>query len=205
MEVGYNISFTPKAMRDYSLVRSAVDKNDQRAYAELMNSYREPLYTLMFKMVNNTYDAEDLTIEAFGKAFRNLSRYSSNYAFSTWLFSIASNNCVDFLRKKRPDFYEIDKDFDKNEENYTPFELNDDKPTPEERLFAKEKSKLIRQYVSMLKPHYRELVELRYFEELSYEEISERLEIPMGSVKAKLFRAKEMLQAVMKEEMFTYL
>jgi len=200
MEVGYNISFTPKAIRDYSLVRNAIDKNDQRAYAALMNNYQESLYMLMYKMVNNPYDAEDLTIEAFGKAFRNLSTYTSDYAFSTWLFRIASNNCVDFLRKKRLDLYEIDKGFDEKEDNYPSFELNDDKPTPEEKLFAKEKAKLVRQYVDMLKPHYRELIELRYFEELSYEEIAERLQIPMGSVKGKLFRAKDMLQAMMKEE-----
>jgi len=200
MEVGYNTSFTPKAIRDYSLVRRAIDRNDQRAYAELMNNYNQSLYTLMFKMVNNPYDAEDLTIEAFGKAFHNLPQYTSDYAFSTWLFKIASNNCVDFLRKKRLDLYEIDKNFDNKENNYTSFELNDDKPTPEERLFAKEQSKQVRQYVNMLKPHYRELIELRYFEELAYEEIAERLQIPIGTVKGKLFRAKDMLQAMMKEE-----
>ena len=200
MEVGYNISFSPKSIRDYSLIRNAVDKNDQRAYAELMNIYQESLYTLMFKMVNNPHDAEDLTIEAFGKAFRNLSTYSSDYAFSTWLFSIASHNCVDFLRRrKRVEMYEIDKSFDENEENYSSFELTDVDPTPDEKLFAKEKSKLVRQYVGMLKPHYRELIELRYFEELSYEEISERLQMPMGSVKGKLFRAKDMLQEIMKD------
>ena len=201
MEVGYNISFTPKARRDYFLIRNAVDKNDQRAYAELMNNYRDSLYMLMYKMVNNSYDAEDLTIEAFGKAFHNLSQYTSDYAFSTWLFKIASNNCVDFLRKKRLNLYEMDKNFDEKEENHTAFELNDDKPTPEEKLFAKEQSKQVRQYVNMLKPHYRELIELRYFEELSYEEIAERLQIPIGTVKGKLFRAKDMLQAIMKEEM----
>lgn len=200
MQVGYNISFTPKAIRDYSLVRSAVDSNDQRAYAELMNNYRESLYMLMFKMVNNSYDAEDLTIEAFGKAFRNLSQYTSDYAFSTWLFKIASNNCVDFLRKKRLDLYKIDKDFDDKGDDCVSFELSDDGPTPEEKLFAKEKAQLVRQYVDMLKPHYRELIELRYFEELSYEEIAQRLQIPMGSVKGKLFRAKDILQALMKAE-----
>jgi len=196
----YNVSFTPKAVRDYSLIRNAIDSNDQRAYAQLLNNYHESLYMLMFKMVNNPYDAEDLTIEAFGKAFRNLRQYTTNYAFSTWLFKIASNNCVDFLRKKRLDLYEIDKDFDKKEENFPSFELNDDKPNPEEKLFAKEKAKMVRQYVNMLKPHYRELIELRYFEELSYEEIAERLQIPIGTVKGKLFRAKDLLQAAMKEE-----
>ena len=200
MEAEYNISFTPKAKRDYGLIRDAVEKNDQRAYTALLNNYREPLYMLMYKMVNNPYDAEDLTIEAFGKAFHNLSQYTSDYAFSTWLFSIASNNCVDFLRRKRLNYYEIDKDFDKRDDDYVAFELNDDKPTPDEVLLAKEKAKIVRQCVNMLKPHYRELIELRYFEELSYEEISQRLQIPMGSVKAKLFRAKDMLHAIIKED-----
>ena len=201
MEVEYNISLTPKAIRDYWLIRSAVDKNDQRAYTELMNSYHESLYMLMLKMVNDPYLAEDLTIEAFGKAFGNLSQYTSDYAFSTWLFKIASNNCVDFLRKKRPNLYEIDKGFNEKDDNYIPFELNDDRPTPEELLFVKEKAQIVRQYVDMLKPHYRELIELRYFEELTYEEIADRLQIPMGSVKANLFRAKDMLQTLMKKEM----
>jgi RNA polymerase sigma-70 factor (ECF subfamily) len=200
MQVEYNVSFTPKAIRDYSLVRNAIDKNDQRAYADLMNNYRESLYMLMYKMVNDHYDAEDLTIEAFGKAFRNLTHYTSDYAFSTWLFKIASNNCMDFLRKKHRNPYELEKSFDQNEDNRTSFEPNDDKPTPEEKLFAKEKSKQVRQLVETLKPHYRELIELRYFDELSYEEISEQLQIPVGTVKGKLFRAKNMLQTVMKEE-----
>jgi RNA polymerase sigma-70 factor (ECF subfamily) len=201
MEATYNVSFSPKAVRDYFLIRSAVDSNDQRAYAELMNNYHESLYMLMYKMVNNPYDAEDLTIEAFGKAFRNLSRYTSDYAFSTWLYKIASNNCVDFLRKKRLHLYEIDKGFEDTENYHSSFELNDDRPTPEEKLFAKEKAKLVHQYVNMLKPHYRQLIELRYFEELSYEEIAQQLQIPIGSVKGKLFRAKDMLQAMMKEEL----
>jgi len=199
MEVVFRETFTPKARRDYGLVREAVDCGNQRAYAALLENYRDSLYTLMFRMVNNHYDAEDLTIEAFGKAFRNLPQYTTDYAFSTWLFKIASNNCVDFLRKKKLNLFEIDKGTRTQDGNENVvFELNDKEPNPEERLFDKEKASEVRKLVSTLKPRYRRLVELRYFEEMSYEDIAKELDLPMGTVKAMLFRAKYMLQAIMK-------
>ncbi len=200
MEVDFKESFTPKARRDYGLVREAIESGNQKAYAELMENYRESLYMLMLKMVNNPYDAEDLTIEAFGKAFRNLSQYTSEYAFSTWLFKIASNNCVDFLRKKKLNLFEIDKGYvsDGNNTDHS-FELNDEGPNPEERLFDKEQASEIRRLVNTLKPQYRRLIELRYFEEFSYEEIANQLNLPLGTVKAMLFRAKYMLQAIIKK------
>jgi len=200
MEVVFRESFTPKARRDYGLVREAVDCGNQRAYAELLENYKDSLYTMMLKMANNHYDAEDLTIEAFGKAFRNLSQYTCEYAFSTWLFKIASNNCADFLRKKKYYSFDIDEEhriFDRSENVF--FELNDNEPSPEERFFDKEKASEIRRLVKALKPKYRRLVELRYFEEMSYEEIAKELDLPMGTVKAMLFRAKYMLQTIMKK------
>ena len=202
MEVEFKESFTAKARRDYMLVREAVDSGSQQAYAQLMENYRESLYRLMLKMVNNPYDAEDLTIEAFGKAFHHLSKYTCEYAFSTWLFKIASNNCVDFLRKKKLHLLELDKGYSFDEKGERSIELNDDKPNPEERLFDKEQKTEVRRLVNLLKPNYRQLIELRYFEELSYEEIAERLEVPLGTVKAMLFRAKYMLQGIVKEECF---
>jgi RNA polymerase sigma-70 factor (ECF subfamily) len=201
MEVIFRESFTPKARRDYGLVREAVDCGNQRAYAELLENYKESLYTLMYKMVDNHYDAEDLTIEAFGKAFRSLPQYTTDYAFSTWLFRIASNNCVDFMRKKKLQLFETNNGYRiQSGGDNTVFELNDKEPNPEERLFDKEKISEIRRLVSTLKPRYRKLIELRYFDELSYEEIAEELDLPMGTVKGMLFRAKYMLQAIMKEE-----
>ena len=202
MEVEFKDSFTTKARRDYMLVREAVDSGSQQAYAQLMENYRESLYRLMLKMVNNPYDAEDLTIEAFGKAFHHLAQYTCEYAFSTWLFKIASNNCVDFLRKKKLHLLELDKGYSYDEKGERSIELNDDKPNPEERLFDKEQKSEIRRLVNSLKPNYRQLIELRYFEEFSYEEIASRLEVPLGTVKAMLFRAKYMLQAIVKEENF---
>ena len=201
MEANLKVSFTtPKAYRDYGLVREAIDFGNQRAYAELLENYRESLYLLMLKMVNDPHEAEDLTIEAFGKAFRNLSKYSTDYAFSTWLFKIAANNCLNFMRKKNINFFRIDKDYISNADDKYYFELNDNEPNPEERLFDKEKISQIRRFVSALKPRYRTMVELRYFEELSYEEIAQQLNVPIGTVKAMLFRAKYMLQAIINKE-----
>ena len=92
---------TTKAVYDYGLVKRAVNSGDQKAFAELMHRYRESVYYMMLKMCNNKDDAEDLTIEAFGRAFKKLDQYSPSYAFSTWLFKIASNNAIDFIRKKK--------------------------------------------------------------------------------------------------------
>ena len=97
-----------KAQKDYELVVKATKYNDQQAFSDLMDRYKDSIYFMLLKMVNNKDDAEDLTIEAFGKAFNSLKQYTPNYAFSTWLFKIASNNCIDFLRKKKKKIMSID-------------------------------------------------------------------------------------------------
>ena len=95
-----NGHLSDKAKHDLVLVEAA-RKGNQAAYADLMERYRDSIYFMMLKMVKNSDDADDLTIEAFGKAFSRLEQYSPSFAFSTWLFKIASNNCIDFIRKKR--------------------------------------------------------------------------------------------------------
>jgi len=191
-------SLTEKAQRDYRLVCMALDKGDQKAYAELMNHYKDSLYFMMLKMTNDPDDADDLTIEAFGKAFKNLKQYTPDYAFSTWLFKIASNNCIDFIRKKKKYMYSIDKSY----ESSNSIDISHNIPSyildPEEKFIEKQKIKLMRDVVEKLKPRYRRLVELRYFKEFSYEEISEELELPLGTVKAQLFRAREFLYNILK-------
>ena len=101
MEIEINPDLSEKALIDYRLVRAAIDHGDQKAYAQLMDRYRDSIYFMLLKMVNDRDDADGLTIEAFGKAFNKLHQYTPNYAFSTWLFKIASNNCIDFIRKKK--------------------------------------------------------------------------------------------------------
>lgn len=196
MEVGSNLS--DKALHDYKLVRAAIDNGDQRAYAELMVRYRDSIYYMLLKMVNNKDDADDLTIEAFGKAFKRLHQYTPNYAFSTWLFKIATNNCIDFIRRKKTNTFSIDKTFENEEGSEMSLDLKSETLDPEENVMKKEKIKLMHDVVEKLKPRYRVLVELRYFEELSYEEISQKLELPIGTVKAQLFRARELLLNVLR-------
>ncbi|MGQ1784357.1 MULTISPECIES: RNA polymerase sigma factor [unclassified Saccharicrinis] len=188
-----NPNLSEKARHDYALVQLAV-KGDQKAFAELMGRYRDAIYFMLLKMVNNKSDAEDLTIEAFGKAFKNIHQYSPNYAFSTWLFKIASNNCIDYLRKKRNNIVSIDgTHISEEKENDSPIHLKDETPDPEEGLIKQQKAVLMRTVVKKLKPRYRTLIELRYFNEFSYEEIAQELDLPLGTVKAQLFRARELL------------
>jgi len=195
MEV--NPELTGKAQHDYKLVRAALDNSDQRAYAELMERYKDSIYFMLLKMVRTKDDADDLTIEAFGKAFKRLHQYTPNYAFSTWLFKIASNNAIDFIRRKKNNTFSIDKGLEGDEGEYT-MEVKSEGLDPEEKVIRKEKIKMMREVVDKLKPGYRQLVELRYFEELSYEEIAQRLELPLGTVKAQLFRARELLYNIVK-------
>lgn len=198
MELNANLS--PKGKIDFELVCRARDKNDEKAYAELMGKYRDSIYFMMLKMVKNGDDADDLTIEAFGKAFNRIHQYTPKFAFSTWLFRIATNNCIDFIRKKKMVTLSIDKTFDDGEGGEMSFHLKADMLNPEEKLEKKQKIRIMREIVDQLKPRYRELVVLRYFKELSYEEIATETELPLGTVKAQLFRARNQLYKLMQNK-----
>lgn len=194
MEVNPNLS--EKAQYDFRLVQLA-SEGDQKAYAELLGRYRDAIYYMLLKMVNNPIDAEDLTIEAFGKAFKNIEQYTPNFAFSTWLFKIASNNCIDFIRKKRGSHISIDQG--QEEQDTISDAIQASTLDPEENLIKQQKEILTRTIVTKLKPRYRHLIELRYFKEYSYEEIAEELDLPIGTVKAQLFRARELLYNILKK------
>ncbi len=187
-----NHNLSEKAKQDYALVQAALS-GDEKAFAKLLSRYKDAIFFMLLKMVNNKSDAEDLTLEAFGKAFKSLHQYSPSFAFSTWLFKIASNNCIDFLRKKRGLHVSIENSMETNENNEAPIKLKSKEPNPEEKLIRNQKAILLRIVVRRLKPRYRTLVELRYFREFSYEEIANELNLPLGTVKAQLFRAREML------------
>ena len=196
MEVNKQLA-TEKAQRDYQLVCRARENGDQRAYADLMSMYKEPIYLMLLKMTNNPTEADDLTIEAFGKAFSSLHLYSPTHAFSTWLFSIATNNCVDFIRKKRLQTIYLDDIRtcvgDEAYEYPIPAEANN----PEEDIIHEQRVQILRDVVKQLKPRYRKLVELRYFDEKSYEEIAAELDMPLGTVKVQLFRARDLLHNIL--------
>ncbi len=204
MEV--NLRLTGKAQRDIELVKAALERGDQGAYAELMKNYRDTLYFMMLKMTNNPEDADDLTIEAFGKAFKNLKQYTPDYAFSTWLFRIASNNCIDFIRKRKMN---ESVSVNLNELTESGDDLADILPSqtrnPEEDIIRQQRIQALREVIDRLKPQYRRLIELRYYDERSYEEISVELNLPIGTVKAQLFRARELIYHILKNrpEKFT--
>jgi len=186
-------NLTDKGLRDLKLIKRALDQGDTTAYNELMKLYRDPLYFMLLEKVGDQELAKDLTIEALGKAFKKLHMYTPNYTFSTWLFTVARNNCIDYLRKNKIkttsiDQFTIDNDGKKNKIDIPSDELN-----PEGILIRKQKIAILRQVVDKLKPKYRELVKLRYFKEMSYEEISKLLQIPIGTVKAQLYRSREQL------------
>ncbi len=185
------LKLSERALQDYELVQKAL-QGDEKAFARLLSRYKDTIYFMLLKMLNNRSDAEDLTIEAFGKAFKNLHQYSPTYAFSTWLFKIASNNCIDFLRKRKGITISIESD-DEHSEMSEVARIKSKDLNPEEKLIRKQKAILLQKVVRRLKPHYQELVELRYFREMSYEEIAEELNLPLGTVKAQLFRARQML------------
>jgi RNA polymerase sigma-70 factor (ECF subfamily) len=189
MEVASS-GLSDKARNDLLLVDMARNGNE-KAFASLMNRYRDSIYFMLLKMVNNMSDAEDLTIEAFGKAFRNLESYTPDFAFSTWLFKIATNNCIDFIRKKQSSPAPVDQ-LQNDLESITK-NIQSDLPDPEEALINDQKIAVLRSVVSQLKPRYRRLIELRYYQEYSYEEIASELNLPIGTVKAQLFRAKSLL------------
>jgi RNA polymerase sigma factor (sigma-70 family) len=192
MEVIQGLS--DKARSDLQLVERARG-GSEKAFASLMNRYRDSIYYMLLKMVNNPSDAEDLTIEAFGKAFSNLDLYTPKFAFSTWLFRIATNNCVDFIRKKQVSPTPLDHlqdSMDSLTQN-----IQSDMPDPEESMINRQKIADLKNIVNQLKPRYKSLIELRYFKEYSYEEISSELNLPIGTVKAQLFRAKTLLYNIL--------
>jgi RNA polymerase sigma-70 factor (ECF subfamily) len=193
-----NSKFSSRAQEDLDLV--ALAKNgDQNAFGKLMARYRDSIFYMVLKMVHNRDDAEDLTIEAFGKAFNNIGNYSADFAFSTWLFKIATNNSIDFIRKKRLQTTSLDQGSSNDESDTSSHvSVKDHAPDPEESMVKEQRAAKIRTAIEQLSPKYRALVELRYLDELSYEEIAEKLDIPLGTVKAQLFRAKDMLYNILK-------
>ncbi len=190
--------FSDKALEDFTLIDKAIKDKDQQAFAQLMERYRKPVYHMILKMVRNVDDAEDLTIEAFAKAFKNLHRFKKDYTFSTWLFRIATNNSIDFLRKKRLQTMSLDSSYKDDAGEPVSIDVEDKNLNPQEEAIKSQKIELIQMFATKLPAKYQRLVRLRYFEELSYDEIARELEAPLGTVKAQLHRARELLYDLVK-------
>jgi RNA polymerase sigma-70 factor (ECF subfamily) len=190
-------NLTEKGKRDLKLINRALETGDPTAYNELMKLYRDPLYFMLYEKVGDQELAKDLTIESLGKAFKKLHLYVPNYVFSTWLFTVARNHCIDYLRKNKLPTVSIDKMMLDEDGKRTNFDLISDMLNPEQEMEKKQRIAILRQIVDQLKPKYRALVKLRYFKEMTYDEIATTLDIPIGTVKAQLHRSREQLFKIM--------
>lgn len=177
---------------DHELIARALG-GDESAYARLRDKYWRPLHAMLSRMIRSKHDAEDLTQEAFIKAFASLHNFNTDYAFSTWLYKIASNNCIDYLRKRRLHTVSID----------APVRLRDDQvqmelpdrgaPLPDTPITAGERTAILQEAIRNLPDKYRIVIELRHTHEMEYADIAKQLDLPLGTVKAHLFRARALL------------
>ncbi|MGE9616515.1 MAG: RNA polymerase sigma factor [Solitalea-like symbiont of Acarus siro] len=201
-ETTYN-NTSAKRKKDHSLVECALN-GDQNAYTIIMRQYHYPIYCMILKIVQNKDDAHDLTMEAFTKAFCNLTKYEKKFAFSTWLYRIAANHSIDFIKKKKIvtiSIY-IRDDQNKSDDILEIEEANS--LTPEDKYLRKEKNEFMRSIINKLPENYQNLIKLRYLSEYSYNEIAEELKLPLGTVKAKLMRAKKLLLSIFKRSGSTF-
>lgn len=177
---------------DASIVARCLE-GDQRAFQELLKRYRRSVYSLTYRMVGHREEARDLAQEVFIRAFRSLHRYDASRPFSSWIFKIASNLCIDYYRKKRLPTVSINDTFE-GEDDRPRVELVDAGPTPDEILASRSEKDRLDVLLQSLPPRYRVVVVLRHKEDMSYEEIAEELDVPIGTVKARLHRAHRLLR-----------
>jgi RNA polymerase sigma-70 factor (ECF subfamily) len=174
------------AIEDYIVADDAqlvdwVLAGDNSAFEYLFNRYAESIRRLYLQRVGNVSDVDDLLQETFIKVFINLTRYDRTYTFGQWLYTIARNTFIDFVRRRQDDL-SIDERF-----SAPPSPA----PTPEESVIRLQQRAQIEHYLDALTPRYRQLIQMRFFEEYSYEEIAEKLQLPMGTVKTQIHRARE--------------
>ncbi len=191
---------TERIQHDYQLVCAAREQGSHKAYADLMATYREPLYLLLLRMTRNTTAAADLTIETFGKAFLQLHRYAPTGSFASWLYTIGVNTYIDHRRRQRVDTVPLSTAERNPDGDFVEYQIPSGQPNPEERMIRMERDQNLTQIVDQLKEPYRQIIRLRYYDDLSYEEIASRLRIPLGTVKVRLARAKDLLAATMKHD-----
>ena len=189
-------------VEDSALIRSAIAGNDL-AYKKLMQKYHDAIFNFIFKMVRDRQQVEDLTQEAFIKAFSSLKNFNDEYAFSTWLYKIATNNSIDFIRRRKLQMYSIDKPIESKDSDYM-FELPDESYEADKELISGQKTRLLNEAIAKLPEKYRKVIRLRHVEERSYEEIAASLKLPIGTVKAHIFRAREMLYRHLRDKIRNY-
>lgn len=193
---------TDRSRKDLSLVKAALS-GDQQAYQQLVDKYRNPLYFHILKLVRNRDVVDDLVQETFLKAFDCLQSYNKDYAFSTWLYRIATNHSIDYLRKKKLSTLSIDEPV-KGKEGEMKMELTDEDSYTDREIIRKQRRAMIRDAIESLPEKYRIVIRMRHMEEMSYEEIAEELNLPLGTIKAHIFRAREFLNKALKDKLSAY-
>jgi len=170
-------------------------KNDQKAFNFLLDKFWDDVYGFQLKRIQNENDAEDVTIRTFSKAFDKINTFDDSYTFKTWLTTISKNVHIDLLRKNKNSISKIISNDDKSV-----YQILDESPSAEDKLITEQNlAKLLRD-IKKLKPHYQEIINLRYFQELSYKEISTELKEPINNVKVKLLRAKKLLATIIQKK-----
>jgi RNA polymerase sigma factor (sigma-70 family) len=187
---------------DIILIDEAI-AGKQEAYQKLMNKYRQLIYNLIFRMIRNKEDVQDLTQEAFIKAFNSLEKFDKQFSFSTWLFKIATNNCIDYLRKKKLNTFSIDKDIGSEDDDFQ-FEIPDTETIPDRNILDTERKKILEEAIESLPNKYKSVILLRHRDEKDYEEIAKKLKLPLGTVKAHIFRGRELLNKYLKDRLGTF-
>jgi RNA polymerase sigma factor (sigma-70 family) len=197
----HRVDASQSSLEDDKWVQLAV-KGDEKAYAELSNKYQKPLYFHIRKMIRETDYVEDLVQDIFMKAFKNLKNYKNDYAFSTWLYRIATNHTIDYLRKKKLHTFSINTD--SSDEDQAPIQLEDEDSHTDEPMIRRQRKNKVHEAIDQLPEKYRLIILKRHIEEKSYQEISEEMDIPLGTVKAHIFRARELLYKYMKDSIHDY-
>ncbi len=189
-------------LEDKELIADAI-AGKQEAYKRLMRKYHNAIAHLIMRMVGNQGDVEDLAQEAFIKAFNSLPSFNDEFAFSTWLYKIATNNCIDYLRKRKLKTFSIDRPIG-SDDGQQQYEIPDDSHTPDREILRDQQTSAIRGAIDALPEKYRLVIVMRHQEERSYEEIAEELALPLGTVKAHIFRAREMLYKQLRGKVGNY-
>ncbi|MFN3755648.1 MAG: RNA polymerase sigma factor [Flavobacterium sp.] len=179
---------------EIKLIIQRAKDGDQVAFTSLLDKYWNEVYGFMLKRTENETDAEDITIETFSKAFDKLVQYNEEYQFNTWLIAIAKNVHIDMLRKKKTSMF---TGLNKQDEDHAQ-NVADDSPSAEDQIITEQNLSQLLLYIKELKPHYQEVIQLRYFQELSYQEMASQLDEPLSNIKIKLLRAKKLLAEVIK-------
>jgi len=191
-----------KRSEDAELIHAAL-RGDQSAYKRLMKKYHAALSSLIYRLVRSKGEVEDLTQESFVKAFASLKNFNEQFAFTTWLYKIATNHTIDYIRKKKLDTFSINKPIETDESDYS-FELPDITYQPDREMMQGQKKILIEDAIAHLPERYRRVIIMRHTEERDYAEIAKLLKLPIGTVKAHIFRARELLYKYLRNKISHY-